>query len=57
MRKIALSFAALMILLTVAAWTQTEHKAERITNGPLVKELQPPQPRLLGLLMLQAAAS
>jgi hypothetical protein len=37
MRKITLSFAALMILLTVAAGAQTEHKAERITNGPVVK--------------------
>jgi hypothetical protein len=39
MRKFTLSFAALMILFTVAAWAQTEHKAqtERITNGPVVK--------------------
>ncbi|PYX51702.1 MAG: hypothetical protein DMG79_02535 [Acidobacteria bacterium] len=39
MRKTTLaSLAALLILLTVGAWAQNRSKAERITNGPLVKK-------------------
>src|SRR2546423_12177191 len=38
MRKTALaSLAALLSLLTAGAWAQTRPKAERITDGPVVK--------------------
>ena len=39
MKKIfAASVMALLILFTMASWGQNKSRAERITNGPLVKE-------------------
>jgi hypothetical protein len=37
MRRIALASLAALLLLTLGAWAQTRAQAERITNGPVVK--------------------
>lgn len=39
MKKTTLStFAAILLLFTLAAWAQTKPQAERITDGPKVKQ-------------------
>lgn len=38
MRKIAVASLMAMVLFSWAAWAQEKSKAEKITNGPVVKE-------------------